>query len=152
MQFERINSKRLQALLEAKSSGRISTSENEELGLYAQNFANIILRTPKMRRFLIYNDPTGLLDLENEIRAQIAITIIGICPYKYEANAGKAYSYCLYCSFSAACGVIKKQNKKVKCYKEIERVWDLFGKDYRPYHKKNLVPTPMMNELASAID
>ena len=65
-QLKRITSKRLTELLFAKKSGRITPEENEELGIYADNFANIILKTPKMKRFLFLYDEKGRFDHQDQ--------------------------------------------------------------------------------------
>ena len=136
MQFRRISSKRLTELLTAKRGGSITPAENEELGFYAQNFANIILRTPKMRRFLFLYDPKKVYDLENEMRAQIAITIVGACPYSYEKSFAKSYSYCLYCANSAACGVIRRHIRRLKSEGVIKQVSSLWIADIFPFLHK----------------
>ena len=136
MQFKRISSKRLTELLTAKKGGSITTAENEELGYYADNFANIILRTPKMRRFLYLYDKKGFYDIENEMRAQIAITIVGTCPYSYENGFAKSYSYCLYCANSAACGVIRRHIRRLKIDGAIRNISSLWIADLFPYLHK----------------
>lgn len=130
-----ISSRRLQYLLEQKASGRITEPENVELATYAENFANIILRTPKKRRYLKYNDPYGNLDLENQMRANVQIVILGTCPYTYDASAGSAYSYCLFCANSAVCEVMRMNNRHTKCIDTCRRVIDLFGRDLFPAKK-----------------
>ena len=135
-QLKRITSKRLTELLLAKRSGRITPEENEELGIYANNFANIILKTPKMQRFLFVYDEKGRFDLENEMRAQIAITIVGACPYSYEKSFAKSYSYCLYCANSAACGVIRRHIRRLKIEGVIRHISSLWIADLFPYLHK----------------
>lgn len=147
MQFKRISSKRLTELLTAKKGGSLTPAENEELGYYAQNFANIILRTPKMRRFLFIYDPKKIYDLENEMRAQIALTIIGICPYKFESDFAKSYSYCLYCANSAACGVIMKHIRRLRIDGVIKHISSLWLADLFPYlHKARQTNRNEMSE------
>ena len=136
MQFKRISSKRLTELLTAKKSGIITPAENEELGFYAQNFANIILRTPKMRRFLFLYDPRKIYDLENEMRAQIAIKIIGVCPYTYEKDFALSYSYCMACAHSAVCEVIRNHNRKLRMEGIIKKISSLWIADLFPYLHK----------------
>lgn len=136
MQLKRISSKRLTELLTAKKSGVITPAENEELGFYAQNFANIILRTPKMRRFLFIYDPQKIYDLEAEMRAQIALTIIGVCPYKYEKDFAKSYSYCMYCANSAACGVIRRHIRRLRMDGIVRQISSLWIADLFPYLHK----------------
>lgn len=131
----RISSDRLQVLLEHKAMGNISDEENTELGIYADNFANILIRTPSVRRYLQYNDPSGAKDIENEMRAQVQIVVIGTCPFTYEPDCGTAYSYCLYCSHSAICDVMRKYNRAVKIRQKIEEVVHLFGCDFFPARK-----------------
>ena len=131
----RISSKRLQVLLEHKAMGNISDEENTELGIYADNFANILIRTPSVRRYLQYNDPTGVKDIENEMRAQVQIAVIGRCPFTYEPDCGTAYSYCLYCSHSAVCEVMRRHNYSLKNMQKVEEVVNLFGCDFFPAKK-----------------
>lgn len=131
----RISSKRLQVLLEHKAMGNISDEENTELGIYADNFANILIRTPSVRRYLQYNDPHGVKDIENEMRAQVQIVVIGRCPFTYEPDCGTAYSYCLYCSHSAVCEVMRMYNHSLKNMKKINEVVNLFGCDFFPARK-----------------
>lgn len=131
----RISSDRLQVLLEHKAIGSISDEENTELGIYADNFANILIRTPSVRRYLQYNDPSGAKDIENEMRAQVQIVVIGTCPFTYEPDCGTAYSYCLYCSHSAICDVMRKYNRAVKIRQKIEEVVNIFGCDFFPARK-----------------
>jgi len=130
-----ISSKRLQYLLERKAAGSITDSENLELATYAENFANIIIRTPKVRRFIQYNDRDGLRDIENEMRANVQIVILGTCPYTYDESAGRAYSYCLYCANSAVCEVMRMNDRHTKSLKVSHNVAELFGRDYFPATK-----------------
>ena len=136
MEFKRISSKRLTELLTAKKDGSITTAENEELGHYAQNFANIILRTPKMRRFLFLYDPKKVYDLESEMRAQIAIKIIGTCPYTYEEELGRSYSYCLACAHSAVCEVIRNHKRYLRMKGIIKNISSLWLADLFPHLHK----------------
>lgn len=130
-----ISSRRLQYLLEQKASGRITEQENVELATYAENFANIVIRTPKVRRFIQFNDRDGIRDIENEMRANVQIVILGNCPYTYDASAGRAYSYCLYCANSAVCEVMRRNTRHTKCIDTCKRVIDLFGRDLFPAKK-----------------
>lgn len=136
IQLKRITSKRLTELLLAKKSGRITPEENEELGIYAQNFANIILKTPEMRRFLFIYDRHGRYDLESEMRVQINLTIVGDCPFTYEKEAGRSYSYCLYCAHSAACGVIRKFKRRQKIDCTISAITGLWKPDILPHLRR----------------
>lgn len=135
-QLKRITSKRLTELLFAKRSGRITPEENEELGIYADNFANIILKTPKMKRFLFLYDEKGRFDLESEMRANIVITIIGICPYTYDSEAGRSYSYCLYCANSAACEIIRRHKYRLKVDGAVKRIVGLWKPDIFPHMRR----------------
>lgn len=135
-QLKRITSKRLTELLFAKKSGRITPEENEELGIYANNFANIILKTPKMQRFLFVYDEKGRFDLESEMRANIVITIIGTCPFTYEPQAGRSYSYCLYCANSAACEIIRRHKYRLKVDGAVNRIVGLWKPDIFPHLRR----------------
>lgn len=135
-QLKRITSKRLTELLFAKKSGRITPEENEELGIYANNFANIILKTPKMQRFIFLYDENGRFDLESEMRANIVITIIGTCPFTYEPEAGRSYSYCLYCANSAACEIIRRHNYRLKVDWAVKRIVGLWKPDILPHMRR----------------
>lgn len=135
-QLKRITSKRLTELLFAKRSGRITPEENDELGIYADNFANIILKTPKMRRFLFLYDEKGRFDLESEMRANIVITIIGTCPYTYEPEAGRSYSYCLYCANSAACEIIRRHKYRLKVDVAVKSIVGLWKPDISPHLRR----------------
>lgn len=147
MQFKRISSKRLTELLTAKKSGAITPAENEEFGMYAQNFANIILKTPKMRRFLVLYDPKKIYDIENEMRAQIAFTVIGVCPYKFERDFAKSYSYCMYCANSAACGVIRKHIRRLRMDGIVRKISSLWIADLFPHlHKVKQVNRAVSSE------
>ncbi|MBO7513745.1 MAG: hypothetical protein J6T54_12420 [Fibrobacter sp.] len=126
-----VDSNELKELLFAKRDGKITDAQNERLGDIATHLANIVLRTPKMRRFLWVSDPNGELDLEAQAKAQIVIVIMGTCPYTYDENEGRAYSYCLSCAHSEACDVIKMYNRRVENKKRIAVA-------YRTWQKRNL--------------
>lgn len=118
-----ITSTELEELLFAKRDGKITETQNERLGNIADNFANIILRTPKMRNFLSFNDPDGFLDISNQIRAQIIICIMANCPVNFDKDAGRAYSYCLACAYGEACDVMRRHNRRLELGRTIGNVY-----------------------------
>lgn len=140
-----IDSKELKALLIAKRDNILTSEQNERLGLVAKHFANILIRTPKVRRFLAVNDRDGFLDLENQMRAQIAIVVLSECPYKYEECAGNAYSYCLYCAHSEICDVIRKHSKRLEVGNRIGMAYRKWGERCLPAVKASVSnPTDFM--------
>lgn len=135
---KRISSKRLEELFASKRNGTFSPSENEELAIYAKNFANIVLKTPSMRRFLLINDPYDHLDLESEMRAQVVITILGTCPWTFDPSVGsKAYSYCLACAHNACCEVQRDYKRRIKIGKTFTRIAELWKGDFFGHRKKS---------------
>lgn len=118
-----IDSNELKELLFAKRDGTITEAQNVRLGEVATHLANIVLRTPNVRRFLAYNDRWGENDLENQMMAQIQIVIMGKCPHTYDENEGKAYSYCLYCANSEACSVMRKYRARIEASKNALRIY-----------------------------
>lgn len=133
--LDHISSDRLQYLLERKATNCITEAENVELATYADNFANIIINTPKIRRYIKYNDPDEVRDIRNEMRANIYIVVMGTCPYTFDETAGRAYSYCLSCAYSAVCEIMRRNNRHARTLDVCNMVADLFGKDLFPAKK-----------------
>lgn len=121
--LKRLNSEELEALLTAKKSGRIAPSQNDRLGVYAANFANMILKTPRVRRFLFVSDPNGKFDLAYTIRTEILIRIMGVCPVNYNKEKGRAYSYCVHVANSCASRVMRDFGYRRKLSERIKTVY-----------------------------
>lgn len=135
-----VSSDELKTLLFAKRDGNITSEQNERLGVIANHIANIALHVPSVRRFLQYEDADGFKDLENQMRAQILIVILGTCPYKYEEDAGRAYSYCLYCANSEVYNVIKKTNWRKKIFGVIDDAYNVLFDTMLPATSGNRIP------------
>lgn len=118
-----VNSEELKNLLYAVRDNVATSEQRTRLGEIATHIANIVIRTPSVRRFLAYNDSDGFLDLENQMKAQVQIVIIGTCPYTYDENAGLSYSYCLYCANSEVCDVIRRHNYRCDLSRAVQRVY-----------------------------
>lgn len=140
-----VSSDELKALLFAKRDGNITSEQNERLGVIANHIANIALHVPSVRRFLQYEDADGFKDLENQMRAQIIIVILGTCPYNYEEDAGRAYSYCLYCANSEVSDVMRKTNRKKKLFGIIDNAYNILFDTMLPATSGNR--TPRIEEL-----
>lgn len=140
-----VNSNELKTLLFAKRDGTITSEQNERLGVIANHIADIALHVPSVQRFLQYEDSDGLRDLENQMRAQILIVIIGSCPYKYEEDAGRAYSYCLYCANSEVYNVMRKVNRRKNLLCIIDDAYNVLLDTMLPATSGNR--TPCIEEL-----
>lgn len=144
--LKRLNSEELEALLTAKKSGRIAPSQNDRLGVYAANFANMILKTPGVKRFLFVSDPDGKFDLAYTIRTEILIRIIGICPINYKKEKGRAYSYCVNVAKSCASRVMRDFGYRKKMSERIRTVYLNVEKTLK--HGKEDRHNSMMNSRA----
>lgn len=131
-----VNSEELKQLLFAKRDNVATSEQVRRLGEIATHIANIVIRTPKVQRFLAYNDRDGFLDLENQMRAQIQIVILGKCPYTYDEKEGTAYSYCLYCANSEKCDVMRRHNTRCELSRSVNDSYKAF-KNILFHGKKN---------------